>query len=913
MKSRIPFFRRLLNKILPRRVHAPARLPRQPEMPRRGSGIEPLEGRIAPASLLNATTISFNDLDGDVVTVKFSKPLFDPAKTIAENKLNDVFKFSNGATAVPFENAGPQQLQLADLTKVSTIFVNGGAVNPAGGTSVTITAVKGAGAVGNDTTNVGAIKATGLSLNAVSIEGDLGQIDVGTAASKVALRSLTVGTLGKFGATTQVAGTSAADALESRITGKLRTLLVQGDVSGYLHAVNGTGLVNNQPTTTAPAKIVSATIGGSLRGNPAAGASSNNTGTIESAGSIGTVSVLALGDDVGLVGGGGLNSGSIVGKNIGSVLVKGALVGGGGTSSGSVIATGKLSSVAVGSVVSMQPLGGQPPTTAEVGGLNGGAGAASGSVQAGKTLASAAIIGGIAGGAGDGSGVVSSGGTMGVITISGDVTGNGPNSGGVSAGGDLTSLVVTGKLTGGSSTHSGFVEGLKNIGFVKFTGDITGGSAANAGSIVATGDLAKVVIGGKLIGGSAANTGSIFAGTDPFGPGALKVVKVKGGVLGGSAVSAGSIISEGALGRAVIGTGAAAANLTGGSGDFSGGIFAAGSIESVTINGGAVGGDGDYSGSIRGYGAVAAVSIAGSLRGAAGESSGSVVALDESAENGLGRAGDLGIVTIGVDIAGGGGARSGRVSADGNLATLTTVALKSGAGAGSGAIETGLGSIHRGDALAVTLSGGVAPGAGGVSPGITIGGRLAAFSAGAGLLNATLRVGDDLGLASITGNVTGSTISARGQTAPSALDFAIGALKISGTVSDSSILAGYNLDGNPVNADASVALLKVGGDWIASDLTAGVKDTASNGFGNVDDSKITGGRDKAARISQIGKVVVKGAVSGTAAAGDHFGFVAQHVASFKHGGTKLALDPAIPSQTFELGANGDVTVREVGV
>jgi hypothetical protein len=50
----------------------------EPKRPRTDSSFEPLEGRIAPAVLLNATTIQFTDTDGDLVTVKFSKSLFQP-------------------------------------------------------------------------------------------------------------------------------------------------------------------------------------------------------------------------------------------------------------------------------------------------------------------------------------------------------------------------------------------------------------------------------------------------------------------------------------------------------------------------------------------------------------------------------------------------------------------------------------------------------------------------------------------------------------------------------------------------------------------------------------------------------------------------------------------------------------------
>src|SRR5687767_15989404 len=92
MKSRPSFFRRLWQKIAGRRKPAPPVQPPRGPAERERAGIEPLEGRIAPATLVSATVVSFTDLDGDAVTIRFSEPLFDPAKSIAENRLNDVFK-----------------------------------------------------------------------------------------------------------------------------------------------------------------------------------------------------------------------------------------------------------------------------------------------------------------------------------------------------------------------------------------------------------------------------------------------------------------------------------------------------------------------------------------------------------------------------------------------------------------------------------------------------------------------------------------------------------------------------------------------------------------------------------------------------------------------------------------------------
>src|SRR4051812_21496410 len=54
-------------------------------------GFEQLESRDAPATLVNATTVPFQDVDGDDVTVKITKQLFWAAT------INNVFDFSVGS------------------------------------------------------------------------------------------------------------------------------------------------------------------------------------------------------------------------------------------------------------------------------------------------------------------------------------------------------------------------------------------------------------------------------------------------------------------------------------------------------------------------------------------------------------------------------------------------------------------------------------------------------------------------------------------------------------------------------------------------------------------------------------------------------------------------------------------------
>src|SRR5262245_42436378 len=63
-------------------------------------GVEPLEDRLAPAALVNSTTLVYQDVDGDAVTVRVSKGTLSAAN----------FAFDSA-----FASAGPQQLRLIEL------------------------------------------------------------------------------------------------------------------------------------------------------------------------------------------------------------------------------------------------------------------------------------------------------------------------------------------------------------------------------------------------------------------------------------------------------------------------------------------------------------------------------------------------------------------------------------------------------------------------------------------------------------------------------------------------------------------------------------------------------------------------------------------------------------------------------
>src|SRR5262245_1139166 len=118
-------------------------------------GVERLESREMPATFVNATTLTYQDVDGDDVTVQFSKAI------LTAGNAGSVFTFDSGG--VNGSNATKQQLQRINL-----------AVAPgAAGTAVTTTATRNQMHGGDGFANLGDLLATGIDLGMVSIDGDL--------------------------------------------------------------------------------------------------------------------------------------------------------------------------------------------------------------------------------------------------------------------------------------------------------------------------------------------------------------------------------------------------------------------------------------------------------------------------------------------------------------------------------------------------------------------------------------------------------------------------------------------------------------------------------------------------------------------------------------------------------------------
>jgi len=126
----------------------------------------------------------------------------------------------------------------------------------------------------------------------------------------------------------------------------------------------------------------------------------------------------------------------------------------------------------------------------------------------------------------------------------------------------------------------------------------------------------------------------------------------------------------------------------------------------------------------------------------------------------------------------------------------------------------------------------------------------------------------------------------------SGADYAIKTLSVGGNVEWANVRLGLSVSGD--NSDASIATVKVGGDWIASNLTVGTNAGVDGFLGTGDDelAKTPGitARDNVKLIAQIGSLSIGGQVLGTVGnANDQFGISAEWIKKAVIGGERYAL------------------------
>jgi hypothetical protein len=475
---------------------------------------------------------------------------------------------------------------------------------------------------------------------------------------------------------------------------------------------------------------------------------------------------------------------------------------------------------------------------------------------------------------------------MGSVTVLGFVSGAIScvgNTGAVKVGGDLTgfiqgdnmpSVTIGGSVIGGASAAAGRIDGRSHLGNVVIGGDVRGGSAIRAGEISSNGDIASISVGGSVIGGSNSATGFFYA-YDSIG-----AVKVGHDLVGGAGGNGGSIYSQN------------------------------GGIASVTIGGSLIGGtatgtapnNGAFdTGSILAHTVIGPVKIGHDVRG------GSSIAGGTAGHSGSIGAGTLTSVTVGGSLIGGTGTNAGQIFATGSMGTVTIGHdLIGGSPTGTSVTFNHAGEIRSSGRIAsVVIGGSIVAGKG--------------FGTGSDNFNGAIQAGKDIGSLNVKGSLLGNGngsdtsfvfITALGQAVPGALDVAIGNFTVGGRVEFARVYAGYDLGNTATNGDASIGIVKVGGDWVASDLVAGAQNTPSSNvkFGDGLDTSI--GAGNAGRLATISSITIAGAIFGTPLAfvsGDQYGFVAQKIVSLKVAGGVIALAPG--QDSISLG--GDVSLFEV--
>jgi Domain of unknown function (DUF4394) len=598
-------------------------------------------------------------------------------------------------------------------------------------------------------------------------------------------------------------------------------------------------------------------------------------------------------------------------------------------------ALGRIGSIVIGgSVVKGQANSGtisaeQIGTVRIMGNIQGG------DIEAFDSIDSVTINGSLIGGSSTSNGKIGSGGTIGKIVIKGSIVGgSGELSGRIFAQGDIGSVTVNGSLIGGTEEEAGSISSNGKIGSVSIKGSMLGGSGAGTESArISATDIKKVTVGKSIV-GIAGSSGQIFAENS------------LGTVIIGGSVS-GSEVGSGRIEAATIDSVTIKGSLTG-SNEGAGSIFADTSLDKVVINGNVVG-DGSSSGEILvDEGSLGTVSIKGSIQGgrifgSTGIDSVTVGGdVSSSNETAIGSGGEIGSVTIKGSMhssPGSGGIFGdslGKVTVNGDV-NYTFIESDEG-GTESIKIQGSLknSTIHSNSDIGKISVGGDIVDALGLGSAIVSSGTVDSIDIKGSILPGEANViisAKVLGSVKVGGDIAGTdlhrvAIAALGTQATSGTaDLAIANLTVGGRVEYTAILAGY--DGTsggtltPLNADAQIGKVRIGGDWVKSDLLAGVVAVLDPMFIR-DYVPIAEVGEVDTIVASIASLTVKGSVIGTfdedIVGAQSFAFVAEEIQSASINGKKIKLESGPVNDNVDgldpllvFGNTQDVRIREVGI
>ncbi|MEA3187345.1 MAG: hypothetical protein QOD99_1175, partial [Chthoniobacter sp.] len=359
---------------------------------------------------------------------------------------------------------------------------------------------------GDGKVNIGYVNATGRDLKAVTIPGDLGQIDCGDSKSDPGLGKLTLDSMGIFGLSTQGSGASQS----SLITGPTKSIAVAGSFASDLRilkisksagllgkvVIGGDldGTLQNDAKLTAEGSIGSIVIKGMIKASAIA-----ETATLQADDNIGKITVgvapakgapaptgivvLGVGTDSAKISADGFSKNAL-----GRVTIYGSVQGGGDNSAQIVAGSASIGKVLI------------------TGDFVGGAGGDSAEMNADAILKSVTILGNLQGAGGSNSGSLIGVDGVGKIKVGGSLLGGSNSESGFiwGEGAPIKSVEIDGSVTGGTGSFSGSING-SSIGKVLIKGDVTSSTGPHSANIISDTFLGSVNILGQVTGTAAHN------------------------------------------------------------------------------------------------------------------------------------------------------------------------------------------------------------------------------------------------------------------------------------------------------------------------------------------------------------------------------------------------------------------------
>lgn len=266
---------------------------------------------------------------------------------------------------------------------------------------------------------------------------------------------------------------------------------------------------------------------------------------------------------------------------------------------------------------------------------------------------------------------------------------------------------------------------------------------------------------------------------------------------------------------------------------------------------------------------------------------GSIAGEDEDRSGSIIVDGTLGSLAIGRDLRGGEGDFSGRVRAS----KIGSAVIKGSIFGGDGYFSGSIGSFSKGriNVLgSVTGAAGADSGAilGGVAEGgVTIGGSFVI-----GLISS----GSNLSSVKIGGDASGRIVAGGGGNG-----LAIGAVTIGGSAERLQIAAGAD------NADAQIGSIKVAGDWTGGGISAGMAAGLDQKLGTADD--VLAPDVNASVFSRIASITIKGAATGNPGSLASSFFTAQRFGKVQIGGTAML---SVPGGSVAIGYGANLIMRQ---